>query len=75
MAMGRGLRVLHNLAYISGGGAGGPGGGGQGGGPQQAPATGASGAQQSQPYSVVIEQRGKSEVLLMENHAIVALRK
>ena len=39
--------------------------------PQHRPT--ANGSQQ--PYSVVIEQRGKNEVLLMENHAIVALCK
>ena len=38
--------------------------------PQHRPANGSQ-----QPYSVVIEQRGKNEVLLMENHAIVALCK
>ena len=45
MAMGRNLRVYHNLPHCG-------------------PAT---------PYSLVLEQRGVSEILLVENYAIVPL--
>ena len=80
MAMGRGTRVLHNLGSLNATAAN----AGLGGGPPERPAppgqAGASPAhqpagQQQGPYSVIIEQRGKNEVLLMENHAIVALCK
>ena len=53
MAMGRNLRVYHNVLSAAQGGGGAP----------SAP----------RPYSLVLEQRGKGEILLVENYAIVAL--
>lgn len=47
MAMGRNLRVFHNL-------------------PNCGP---------TQPYSLIVEQRGRDEILLVENYAIVPLSK
>ena len=82
MAMGRGTRVLHNLGSLNATNPGSSVNTNLGGPPERpAPpgqaavtAAGHAGGQQ-QPYSVIIEQRGKNEVLLMENHAIVALCK
>ena len=52
MAMGRNLRVYHNLSPGSG-----------------------SSTTTGGPYSLIMEQRGKNEILLVENYAIVPLGK
>ena len=49
MAMGRNLRVWHNVLH------------------------GSHGPSPASPYSLVLEQRGGREVLLVENYAIVSL--
>ena len=85
--MGRGLKVLHNLNYINSAAgpsapqqqpSGGSHHGGQqlqGGAVAAAPSGPTAAASSGPIYSVIIEQRGKSDALLMENHAIVTLSK